>query len=189
MFHRIQDDKGFLDSVIFSYESTFYVSGKVSTHNCRIWGSENSHAFLEYVCVSPKENVFCAHCKECTAPCSSWKRPLPISCICLDMLKQFLILQLDEDHQERRIHFQQDSTPLHYLGKVWEYLSTSFSGRWIGRAVPIACTSFPGSYTPGIFLMGVFAPTLPANVTELRTRSTATVAEVSHRCYIELERN
>jgi hypothetical protein len=41
MFHQIQDDERFLDSVIFSYESTFYVSGKVKTHNFRIWGSED----------------------------------------------------------------------------------------------------------------------------------------------------
>jgi hypothetical protein len=36
MFHWIQDDERFLDSVIFSDESTFHVSGKV-----RIWGNEN----------------------------------------------------------------------------------------------------------------------------------------------------
>jgi hypothetical protein len=31
MFHRIQDDEKFLDSVIFSDESTFHVSGKVNS--------------------------------------------------------------------------------------------------------------------------------------------------------------
>jgi hypothetical protein len=39
MFHLMQDDERFLDSVIFSDESPFHVSGKVLTHNCRIWGS------------------------------------------------------------------------------------------------------------------------------------------------------
>jgi hypothetical protein len=51
----------------------------------------------------------------------------------LDMTQPFLIPQLDEDDQEGRIFFQQDGAPPHY-----EYLSTRFPGRWIGRAAPIA---------------------------------------------------
>jgi hypothetical protein len=50
----------------------------------------------------------------------------------LDMLQQFPILQLDEDDQEGRIHFQQDGAPPHDLEEVREYLSTPFPGRWIG---------------------------------------------------------
>jgi hypothetical protein len=49
------------------------------------------------------------------------------------MLQEFLIPQLDEDDQERRIHFQQDGAPPHYLGEVREYLNNRFPGRWIGR--------------------------------------------------------
>jgi hypothetical protein len=56
----------------------------------------------------------------------------------LDMLQQFFILQLDEDDQEGRIHFQQDGAPPHYLEELREYLNTCFPGRWIGRAAPIA---------------------------------------------------
>jgi hypothetical protein len=56
----------------------------------------------------------------------------------LDMLQQFLIPQLDEDDQERRIHFQQDGAHSHYLEEVCECLNTSFPCRWIGRAAPIA---------------------------------------------------
>jgi hypothetical protein len=52
----------------------------------------------------------------------------------LDMLKQFLIPQLDEEDHEGRIHFQQDGVPPHYLEKVREYLNTHFSDWWIGRA-------------------------------------------------------
>jgi hypothetical protein len=69
----------------------------------------------------------------------------------LDMLQQFFIPQLDEDDQEGRIHFQQDDSPPHYLGEVREYLSTHFPGRRIDSMA----TSFPGSYTPGFFLMGI----------------------------------
>jgi hypothetical protein len=51
----------FLDSVISSDESMFHVSGKVKTHNCRIWDSENPCVFLEHVSDSPKVNVFLRH--------------------------------------------------------------------------------------------------------------------------------
>jgi hypothetical protein len=50
------------------------------------------------------------------------------------MLQQFLIPQLDEDDQERRIHFQQDGVPPHNSGEVCEYFNTRFPGRWIGSA-------------------------------------------------------
>jgi hypothetical protein len=64
MFHWIQDDERFLDSVIFSDESMFHVSCEVSTHNCRIWGSENPLVSMDHVRDSLKMNVFCALSKE-----------------------------------------------------------------------------------------------------------------------------
>jgi hypothetical protein len=64
IFHRIQVDKRFLDCLIFSDESTFHVSGKFSSYNCRIWGSENPHVPLDHVDDSSKVNVFCALNKE-----------------------------------------------------------------------------------------------------------------------------
>jgi hypothetical protein len=62
MFHQVHEDERFLDSVIFSDESTFHVSGKVN--NCRIWDSEYPRVFLDHVRDSPKVNVFCALSKE-----------------------------------------------------------------------------------------------------------------------------
>ncbi|PSN41049.1 hypothetical protein C0J52_24031 [Blattella germanica] len=45
---RVDEDNKYLNNVIFSDEATFHVSGYVNRHNCRIWGSENSHVFLEH---------------------------------------------------------------------------------------------------------------------------------------------
>ena len=72
----------------------------------------------------------------------------------LDMLQEFLIPQLDEDDQEGRIHFQQDSAPHLYLGEVREYLNTRFPGRWIGRAAPIAWPPRSPDLTPLDFSYG-----------------------------------
>jgi hypothetical protein len=62
--HRIQDRERFLYSVIFSNEGMFHDNSKVSTHNCRIWGSKNPCLSLEYVRESRKVNVFCTLSKE-----------------------------------------------------------------------------------------------------------------------------
>ena len=128
MFQRIKDDGKFLDSVIFSDESTFQVSGRINIHNCKIWGSENPRVSLEHVRDSPKVNVFCALSKE-RAYGPFFMETTINGFVYLDMLQEFLIPQLDEDDQEGHIHFQQDGAPPHYLGEARKYLNTHFSGR------------------------------------------------------------
>jgi hypothetical protein len=81
------------------------------------------------LCALSKESVY--------SPIFFMKTPIT-GIMCLDILQQFLIPQLDEDDQEGGIHFQQDGATPHYLGEVREYFNTRFPGRWIGRAVPIA---------------------------------------------------
>ncbi|PNF42433.1 hypothetical protein B7P43_G10117, partial [Cryptotermes secundus] len=158
--------------------------GKVNTHNYRIWGSENPRVSLEHVRDSPKVNVFCALSKERVYGPFFMERTIT-GIVYLDMLQEFLIPQLDEDDQEGRIHFQQDGASPHYLGEVHEYLNTCFPGQWIGRAAPIAWPPRPPDLNPmDFFLWGfvkdrVFVQPLPANVVELRTRITASVAEVT----------
>jgi hypothetical protein len=39
-------DEDFLCRLIFSYESSYHLSGKVNRHNVRIWRSENPHETL-----------------------------------------------------------------------------------------------------------------------------------------------
>ena len=126
MFQRMQDDGKFLDSVIFSDESTFHVSCRVNTHNCRIWGSENPRVSLEHVPNSPKMNVFCDLGKERVYSTFFFMETTITGIVHLDMLQKFLIPQLEEDDQEGSIHFQQEGAPPHYLGEVREYLNTLF---------------------------------------------------------------
>ncbi|PNF27089.1 hypothetical protein B7P43_G08552 [Cryptotermes secundus] len=155
MFHRMQDDEKFLDSVILSDESTFHVSGNVNTHNCRIWGNENPRVALEHVRDSPNVNVFCTLSKERVYGPFFFMETTITGIAYLDMLQEFLIPQLDEDVQEGRIHFQQDVAPPHYLGEVREYFNTLFPGRWIGGGAPIAWPPRSPDLTPlDFFLWG-----------------------------------
>ncbi|PNF24476.1 hypothetical protein B7P43_G06841 [Cryptotermes secundus] len=90
----IQDDEKFLDSVIFSDERTFHVSGKVDTHNCRIWSSENPPVSLEHVRDKAKLNVFCALSKERVYGPFFFIETTITGIVYLDMLQEFLIPQL-----------------------------------------------------------------------------------------------
>ena len=59
MLNRLDSDPGFLKRVCFSDESTFHISGLLSRHNLRIWGSENPHDTFELERDSPKLNMWC----------------------------------------------------------------------------------------------------------------------------------
>ena len=47
ILQRIDDDNDYLNSVVFSDEATFHVSGKVNKHNIQIWESENPCEVVE----------------------------------------------------------------------------------------------------------------------------------------------
>ncbi|GBO17121.1 hypothetical protein AVEN_69861-1 [Araneus ventricosus] len=57
---RIENEHDFLNRIIFLDEATFHVSSKVNKHNCRSWGSENTHAVQEVERNIPKINVWSA---------------------------------------------------------------------------------------------------------------------------------
>ena len=50
----------------------------------------------------------------------------------LDMLQQWIMLQLQEDKAD--FILQQDGTPAHFLGSVRDFLNAELPGPWIGRA-------------------------------------------------------
>jgi hypothetical protein len=143
MFHRIQDNERFVDSIIGSDESTFHVSG-----NCRIWGSENPHVSLERVRDSPKVILFCALSKERVYG-PFFLETTVTGITYLDTLQQFLIPQFDEDDQEGCIASSKTAQPLVTLDRFASTSTTRFPGRWIGRTAPIAWTSRSPDLTPG----------------------------------------
>ena len=44
---RLTEDADFVNKIIFSDEAHFDLGGYVNKQNCRIWGTENSHACIE----------------------------------------------------------------------------------------------------------------------------------------------
>ena len=61
---RLTEDADFAKKIIFSDEAHFDLGGYVNKQNCRIWGTENPHAYIE----KPM------HPKRVTVWCGFWSR-------------------------------------------------------------------------------------------------------------------
>jgi hypothetical protein len=53
MLEKLDEYNEFLKEIMFSYEATFYVSGKVNKQKVRIWRSEHPHATVEHIKDTP----------------------------------------------------------------------------------------------------------------------------------------
>jgi hypothetical protein len=127
---RIDEDEHFFNNAVFSDEATFHLSGKVNRHNCRIWGSENPHEFIEHERDSPKINVWCAlsHTRvigpfffhENTVKATNY----------LDMLESYAAPKLED--MQPHVFFQPDGAPPHWGLEARRFLNEKFPSRWNG---------------------------------------------------------
>ena len=74
----------------------------------------------------------------------------------LEMLKNQIILQLQQLTNLNDFYFQQDGDPPHYSRGVREYLDEKFSSAWIGRRRPIDWPARSPDLTPMEFSFGKF---------------------------------
>jgi hypothetical protein len=98
MLNRLEEDNSPLDTIVFSDEATFHVSGKVNCHNVLTWGSENQRQILEHQRDSMKCNVFCAVGRRQVYGPFFFMESSITGSVYLNMLTEFLILQLDVDN-------------------------------------------------------------------------------------------
>ncbi|GIY84364.1 transposable element tc3 transposase [Caerostris extrusa] len=59
VFNKMEEQHDWLHTVIWTDEAHFTLSGAVNTHNCRVWTTENPHAFVEVPLQQPKVTVWC----------------------------------------------------------------------------------------------------------------------------------
>ena len=140
-----------LNSVCFSDEATFHVSGKVNKHNIRIWGSQNPCEVLERD--NPKINVWCGLMHNQIIGPFIFAESTITANIYLDMLKHYVVPQLEEF--QPRVVFQQDGAPPHWGLIVRDFLNETFPNRWIGRTGPTPWPPRSPDITPlDFFLCG-----------------------------------
>lgn len=185
----LQRHNDFLHHVVFSDESTFHTSGKVNTHNVRIWGSENPHQLVQHERDSPKINVFCAVSRRQVYGPFFFAEATVTGVSYLDMLQQWLFPQLVESEPANFI-WQQDGAPPHWSLFVRDWLNVEVPDRWIGRHGPDDRVLLPWpprspDITPcDFFLWGfvkdrVYVPPLPHDLPTLKGRIAQAVASIT----------
>ena len=171
------EEGGFFERLSFSDECTFHLCGNVNTHNVRIWGTENPKSVVEVARESPKVNVFCAVSTFKVYVPFFFSQPTVTGIAFLDVLTEWLLLQLNEDSAD--FILQMDGAPPHFHRHVREFLNQYLPQRWIGcgtvddqmllawpprcpDATP--CDFFQWSYVK----YQVYVPLLPENTPELK---------------------
>jgi hypothetical protein len=97
---------------MFSDETTFYVSGRVNRHTCRIWGSENPHVIREIERGSANANVWYAlSCSEVLGPFFFPEQTVTAMAY-LDILQLYLLPQLED--RQPNVAFQEYGAPPHW---------------------------------------------------------------------------
>ena len=96
---------GFVQSLIFSDEATFHLSGRVNRHNVRIWVTENLLAVVENVRDSPKPNIFCSISNEKVYGPFFFEEPTVNGMLYSHMLENWLMPQLNEDSNKMALRF------------------------------------------------------------------------------------
>ena len=95
----ILEDEQNNGNIFFSDESTFYLSGFVNKHNCRIWAPTNPYVTIEAAMHSAKINVWCATVNQQNY---------------LALLKDYVYPILKRKRIEKRVLFQQDGASPHF---------------------------------------------------------------------------
>lgn len=183
MTERIDQNPNFLNSIVFSDESTFCLNGHVNRHNSRYWSDTNPHWMEETHTQRPgKVNVWCGIIGPhiigpvfINGNLTSEKY--------LQMLREDIVPQIrrlfpnynNGNIPAEQIWFQQDGAPPHFGQQVRAYLDQIFADRWIGRRGTIEWPARSPDLTPlDFFLWGYLKNRVyvnrPHNIEELKER-------------------
>ena len=139
--------------IIFSDEAHFDLGGYINKQNCRIWGTEKPHAYIE----KP------THPKRVTVWCGLWSRGIigPIffeneqgKAVTVNgdryraMLMEFLFTKIEEE-DIGNIWFQQDGVTCHTAESTLNVLRPVFENRIISHIIvwqPRSCDLTPLDY-------------------------------------------
>lgn len=153
------EENDFLERLIFCDEATFHISGKVSRHNVRIWGTEQSHAQIEHQRDSPKVIVFCAVSREKVHGPFFFTEATVTGDSFLDMLENWLLPQLNTNYDDYIL--QLDGAPLPFsqecMSASQSCSSTALDRTCCKRRQPPSpmTTPFAGSNTMRFLSLGV----------------------------------
>jgi hypothetical protein len=139
----------------FSDESTFYISGVVNKHNCRIWTPTNPFISIETAMNTAKVNVWCAMSSKQIIGPYFFEDETVNKQNYLNMLQNYFYPIMQRKRLHKKMIFQQDGAPAHFSKDVRSWLDEKFDDRWIGRGGPISWAPRSPDLTPlNFFLWG-----------------------------------
>ena len=155
MLNEIDENPVILDNIVWSDEASFKLSGHINRHNCIYWYGENMHLTLEQQLNQPGVNAWGG------ISSSGVLGPIFFDGTVtgekyLEILKNQVVPQLQQQPNSHDLYFQQDGAPPHYSRAVREYLDEVFPEKWIGRRGPIDWPARSPDLTPmDFFFWGV----------------------------------
>lgn len=135
MMRKCDENRDFLNCLVFSDEASFTLHGHVNRHNCRYWASENPHWMVESHTQHPQKlNVWAGICgRQVIGP--FFINGNLNSEIYRNMLQNQILPAIENLFGQNlpTVWFQQDGAPPHYGIQVRQYLNETFPQQWIGR--------------------------------------------------------
>ncbi|CAF4230737.1 unnamed protein product, partial [Rotaria sordida] len=127
----IREDPIILDRILWTDEAIFQTNGRVNRHNCVYWSDTNPHFIIEQELNVPRVIVWGGIWSNGVVGPFFFEDNVT-SQTYLQMLKNHIIPQLEEQPTFQTMIWQQDGAPPHYGQAVRDYLDDTFS-EWIGR--------------------------------------------------------
>ncbi|XP_036366705.1 uncharacterized protein LOC118766939 [Octopus sinensis] len=101
MLREIDDDNRYLNRILFSDEATFHINGCVNQHNSRIWGGQYLNEVFQYICDSPKVNVWSGLLHDHVVSPFIFAENTITSASYLDMLEMYVFPQIADIEREK----------------------------------------------------------------------------------------
>ena len=134
VLRKSNEDKKFLENLVFSDEANFHVSGHVNLHNSFFYGQNNPNVIIPKCVNSPSVGIFAAAGSSGIVSFRTYRRTIN---------SEFFLEILEQDvwpyfRHRRNLILQLDGAPAHFGKIVRDFLNNKFCERWIGRGGSLA---------------------------------------------------
>ena len=154
ILNKIEETQSFLENVLFTDESYFYLDRSVLSRNIRSWSSRNPHVYSEHPLQPEKVLVWCGLCSRKVYGPFFFDKPID-KVAYLSMLRTKLVPALRRDGVLQTVIFQQDGGGPHTANDVLKYLEQHFPDRVISWRTSSICPPRSPDLTPlDLFLGG-----------------------------------
>lgn len=182
-FQNNLNNNDILNTVFFSDEAWFYLSGYVNSQNMRLWSSENPHFFVEEPLHPQKVGVWAGICRRRLVGPIFFEGTLTAARYRDEILTLF-INQLD-DEELLNGYFQQDGATAHTSRETIQYIREFFDDRIISRNTEIpypsrSCDLNICDFFVWPYIKNSIYSTPIHNLEELRNRITEKFEEINN---------